>query len=187
MKFEWLKTVAGANERARLRAQGWVGYVRGGYFIAVRPVGVVKAPKHWEYRSTWRALAELGVDLGDDVLDPIRPSAVKVSSPLDLGDMFGKAEAEQFAVFMIWTLAANGDEWRSVTLGEVTDHVRSLVDPALVDEPPSWAFNPFLRPSPHHLIMNRYAEFTGPGVGPSQPMAFTELAISDLTARFGNG
>lgn len=186
MKFEWLQIVASASEKAQLRAQGWVGYTRSGRFIAVRPAGVCEGRRGWEYRSTWQELDELGVDLGDDVLVPIRPSDVKVSSPLDLGDMFGKAEAEQFAVLMIWTLAANGNEWRSVTLGEVGEHVRSLVDPALVDEPPSWAFNPFLLPSPHHLLMLRYAESTGPGDGPSRPITLTAMAISELTARFGN-
>lgn len=82
----------------------------------------------------------------------MKPSDIELSDPVPLAGVFGKAEAEAAAAWIIRALAINGDVFRSVSGAELA--AMGKVAMAAPDENPSWLTNPFLLPNIGHLHDN---------------------------------
>ena len=115
----------------------------------------------------------------------MKPSDIIIDNPLPLTGVFDHVEAEQAAGLMISTLAASDDTWRPVTVQEVGDFIKSVIDAR--EDPPAWMNNPFFKPDIGDLIKREYAEWVEDGSeGRGRPVRFTPWGMRKLRRCYRN-
>lgn len=147
-----------------------------GLVVSVQMLGL----PHYRRRGT---IAGLAVELERGGSIPatavFHPSSVRCPSPMGFVDMFGRAEAEQYAWLMVHALAQTGDRWRPITPAEVVDLFQETVEE---HGAPSWLGNPFFKPDARVLIESGLATFAGEALGSYSPISFTLGAVARFAA-----
>ncbi len=118
-----------------------------------------------------------------------KPSEVVLGIPLPLIGCFKHAESEVMAAMMIRALVRNGDSWGPVPPRMVGEAMRSDIEEK-VPHVKTMLTNPFMRPHPHLLVEEGFAEWTAPEGADDRPLVFTAKAfeiLSKLTRQEGAG